>query len=366
MKGRITLHLLLADCTSVDAILECQSLLKMLLTMLSHVVNDPVRLRHSLEFTTGTGKLLALLRRMTRCHMNRQTLRLEKALLTDSALKGRLALVTLHMVVHGILILLHSLAGAANKETLCVLLICVRHGSFKFRRRPGFNFLVRALPKSWRQVPRRMIIATLAIGEDFKRSLAPALESKAAYAKRHGYTYVQGGKEFWDRTKPIAWSKVPLMLQILRDASEGALIFLSDADVMITNPDLRLEDHVVPLLENSKDLLMTLDACNNLNSGNMLLRNTDWQRDFWRRVGEQRDLTYHIWWENAAIIKLLYTNPADSEKIQITEDCRRFNAYLEGAPGKPTWAPGDFLVHFAGTYDLKKMEELQRTVKSRI
>lgn len=211
-----------------------------------------------------------------------------------------------------------------------------------------------------------MIIATLAIGEDFKRALAPALTSKVAYAARHGYTYIQGGKEVWDRLKPIAWSKVPFVLGILEKAPEGALIFLSDADVLITNPALRLDDHVAPLLDSSKDLLMTLDACNNLNSGNMLLRNTAWQRDFWRRVGEQTDLTYHIWWENAAIIKLLKTVPSDSEKIQITEDCRRFNAYLEGAPGKPTWVPGDFLVHFAGVYDLKRMEELQRSVKSRI
>ena len=211
-----------------------------------------------------------------------------------------------------------------------------------------------------------MIIATLAIGEDFKRSLAPSLQSKVAYAARHGYTYIQGGTEIWDREKPIAWSKIPFVLRILKDAPEGALIFLSDADVMITNPGKKLEDHVVPLLPEDKDLLMTLDACNNLNSGNMLLRNTAWQRDFWRRVGEQKDLTYHIWWENAAIIRLLQTVETDAVKIQITDDCRRFNAYLEGIPGRPLWTPGDFLVHFAGVYNLSKMEELQKLVKSRI
>jgi len=211
-----------------------------------------------------------------------------------------------------------------------------------------------------------MIIATLAIGEDFKRSLAPALKSKVDYAVRHGYTYIQGGTEVWDREKPIAWSKIPFVLGILKKAPEGALIFLSDADVLITNPDHMLEDHVAPLLPTDKDLLMTLDACNNLNSGNMLLRNTSWQRDFWRRVGEQKDLTYHIWWENAAIIRLLHTVPSDAAKIQVTDDCRRFNAYLEGNPGRPLWAPGDFLIHFAGVYDLKKMVELQKQVKSRI
>jgi len=210
-----------------------------------------------------------------------------------------------------------------------------------------------------------MIIATLAIGEDFKKALAPALASKVAYTAAHGYTYIQGGTEFWDRKKPIAWSKVPFVLDILSKCPDGTLIFLSDADVLVTNPALKLEDHVAPLL-GKKDLLMCIDACGNLNSGNMLMRNGPWLRDFWRRIGEQEHLTYHIWWENAALIYLLQTVSADLERVEITEDCTRFNAYIQGLPGKPLWAPGDFLVHFAGVYDLGKMADLIKTIKSRL
>ena len=129
MKGRITLHLFLTDCAAVDAILQRQSLAKMFLTMLSHIMNDPVRLHRGLKVATGARQLRTLIGRMPRSHMNGQTLRLEKALLTDSALKGRLALMTLHMIVHGVLILLYGLASAANKETLCILLIGVCHGT---------------------------------------------------------------------------------------------------------------------------------------------------------------------------------------------------------------------------------------------
>ena len=39
-----------------------------------------------------------------------------------------------------------------------------------------------------------MIIATLAIGPDFRKKLAAALKTKADYAAKHGYTYVQGGR----------------------------------------------------------------------------------------------------------------------------------------------------------------------------
>ena len=32
------------------------------------------------------------------------------------------------------------------------------------------------------------------------------------------------------------------------------------------------------------------------------------------------------------------------------------NAYLRGIPGEPLWEAGDFLVHFAGVYDLGQMK----------
>jgi hypothetical protein len=209
-----------------------------------------------------------------------------------------------------------------------------------------------------------VVIATLVIGSDFRRALHPALESKVKYAARHGYRYVEGGEEFWDRDRPIPWSKVEFVLDLLGKLPEGELVFLSDADVMITNPELRLEDVVLPLLPADKDLLMTIDACGHLNSGNMLMRNGPWLRDWWRRVGEQTDLTYHIWWENAAMIRLLEKVPADLARTETTAEHWKFNAYLRGLPGQRLWEPGCFLVHFAGVYDLKKMWDLQHEIST--
>ena len=119
-----------------------------------------------------------------------------------------------------------------------------------------------------------MHILTLAIGADYRKSLKKALESKRLYAERHGYTYVQGGEEYWDRHRPIAWSKVGFLLSFLNKLPDGSLIWLSDADVLITNPSLKIEDHVLPLLPSNKDLLFIYDACHHLNSGNLLMRNS--------------------------------------------------------------------------------------------
>ena len=208
-------------------------------------------------------------------------------------------------------------------------------------------------------IPSRMVvIATLAIGPDFCRALGACLESKRAYAAKHGYRYVQGGEKVWDRTRPIPWSKIPFLLGILEGLEEGEIVWLSDADVLITNSELSLESHVLPLFPENKDMLMCFDACKNLNSGNVFLRNTDWTRSFWRRMGEQTDLLYHIWWENAALIKLLGKERESVARVEIIRDHTRFNSYLQGVPGQQLWMPGHFLVHFAGVYDTERMQLL--------
>ena len=206
-------------------------------------------------------------------------------------------------------------------------------------------------------------IMTLVIGRDYRDNLEPLLKSKAEYASRHGYKYIQGGEEFWDRKRPIAWSKVGFLRQYLEKVPDGALIWLSDADVLITNPDISLESCMLPLLPNNKDLLMTFDSCGHINSGNILLRNTAWQRDYWKRVYEQEDCIYHIWWENAAMIKLINTNPLDASKVEITKEHKKFNAFLRGLPNEPLWEPGDFLVHFAGVYDPKEIHNLWKRIQ---
>jgi hypothetical protein len=198
-------------------------------------------------------------------------------------------------------------------------------------------------------------ILTLAIGVDYRKSLAKALNSKRLYAEKHSYTYVEGAEDWWDRTRPIAWSKIPFLMDQLQRMPEGALVWLSDADVLITNLSLKVEDHVIPFLPDDKDMLLVFDACKHLNSGNILMRNTAWTREFWRRVNERTDCTYHIWWENMAIIKLIQETPEYNEKIQYTTKHKIFNAYLMGLPDEPLWEPGDFLVHFAGIYDVNRM-----------
>ena len=203
-----------------------------------------------------------------------------------------------------------------------------------------------------------IVLLTLVIGGDYRASVQRCLQSKRAYAAKHGYTFIEGDETYWDRNRPIAWSKVPFILAQMKVAAPDTLFWLSDADVLITNPELRIEDHVLPFLPNEKQILMSFDSCGHLNSGNMFFRNTEWVRNFWTEVWNQTDMMYHIWWENAGIIKLLDSRADIAAAVQITGEHKRFNAYLRGLPDQPLWEAGDFLVHFAGVYEPLQLENL--------
>jgi len=198
----------------------------------------------------------------------------------------------------------------------------------------------------------RIAILTFCVGADYTRAMEPGLASKRAYAAKHGYALHIGGAEVWDRTRPAPWSKLNF---IQKYADSYDYLFWSDADVIIMNQELRIEDHLFPLLPASKDLLWCTDVCGNINNGNMLLRGRSaWLKDFLHRAYAQSDLINHIWWDNAGMLRLYHENAADREKIETTADHWKFNSYLLNdttADGGRLYEHGDFLIHFAGVYD---------------
>lgn len=208
----------------------------------------------------------------------------------------------------------------------------------------------------------KIAILTLAIGADFCKDLEPCLASKQAYATRHGYTYIQGGAEYWDRGRPVAWSKIPFLLSFLRSPEAAAFDFIwfSDADVYITGLDMPL-DRVVAAMPAAKNLMLNVDSWNNVNSGNMLMRlgagGTQFLIDYFTRVWNRTSDLYHIWYENKAMIDEYEAEPLTKALIEFNADVKLFNTYINGLPGAVLWQPGDFLVHFAGIYDTKKMRE---------
>jgi hypothetical protein len=208
----------------------------------------------------------------------------------------------------------------------------------------------------------RILVLTLAIGPDYRRGLKRALDSKRSYCEKHGYDYHEYHEEVWNRERPISWSKVPVWKEIAGWSDRYDYIWFSDADVYITNMDIRLEDHVLPLMPANKDLMLTYDSCQHVNAGNVIIRPCAWAVQFFEKVWNQTDCLYHIWWETKAICDLMASSPEDNAHIECTIEAWRFNAYLRGYRGTRQWQPGDFLVHFAGVYHPEEMEKLMDAI----
>lgn len=201
----------------------------------------------------------------------------------------------------------------------------------------------------------KIAILTFCVGADYKRAMEPGLASKRAYAERHGYDFLTDGEDVWDRSRPIPWSKLRFLLKYL-DAYD--YLFWSDADAIFLDPSKSLEAHVLPLLPAHKDMLWTWDACNHYNNGHVLLRGKSaWARSYLTRAYEQTDLIHHIWWDNAAMIRLYETIESDRARIETCTEHWLLNAYVFGPtdsaqdPSTRLYRPGDFLIHFAGVYD---------------
>jgi hypothetical protein len=201
----------------------------------------------------------------------------------------------------------------------------------------------------------KIAILTFCVGPDYKKAMEPGLASKRAYAAKHGYAFHTGGEDVWDHSRPIPWSKFNFILKYLDDYD---YLFWSDADAILLDQTTPLETQVLPLLPADKDILWTFDACNHYNNGHLLVRGRSaWVRDYFNRCLNCRDLTYHIWWDNAAMIHLFETNPADKARIETCREHWKFNSYVFGPkdsaddPSTRLYRPGDFLIHFAGVYE---------------
>jgi hypothetical protein len=86
------------------------------------------------------------------------------------------------------------------------------------------------------------------------------------------------------------------------------------------------------------------------------------------RCYQQTDLIHHIWWDNAAMVRLFYTNPNDQAKIQTCTEHWKFNAFLFGKQNRADdtdrlYQRGDFLLHLAGVYDPWNLYRMMKYVQ---
>lgn len=178
-------------------------------------------------------------------------------------------------------------------------------------------------------------------GASFREIGELTLPSKRAYAAKHGYDFVCEDSFDYDKV-PRRFERVTMALERW---NQYDWMFYTDADAIITNPDVRLED----LIDENYDLITTVDdTCSkfiNINNGVMLFKCSDWTKALFERINVPH---YHNqpWLSQQALIDF-YQEPETVAHIKLTPWIF-FNSLWHSAYSDHNWRPGDFVLHACG------------------
>jgi len=176
------------------------------------------------------------------------------------------------------------------------------------------------------------------------------LPNMRAYCERHGYSFLPQCDGYGDG--PIGFQKMRYLKELLaRDAFDAALV--TDLDVLITNPDRRIEE----FFDDSGDYFVTKDV-NGINNGSFIIRNTPWARGFvdfiisYGGPNEQNVLKDN---EGRFVEERLRIIPHPS----INSYPHRLYPEWADTPFPNDWKEGDFLMHLPGKHLDERLQIFQ-------
>jgi hypothetical protein len=153
----------------------------------------------------------------------------------------------------------------------------------------------------WRPEEQPRVLCCGGTG-DYAAMMEVTAVTLIAYARRHRWDLVLSREEA-AAPRPSPWNKIVLVQQLLEEYRVVGWID-SDAIIIDGSEDIGVE------LDDLHDLYIVAHRDGDppaevINSGVFIIKATDWSKRFLTAVWEQEDLIDHIWWENAAIMRLL-------------------------------------------------------------
>ena len=233
-----------------------------------------------------------------------------------------------------------------------------------------------------------------------------AVDNKEKYCRIHGYDMVskRGLYETKFEERHPSWHSVKLILEIL-ETTDIDWVFWSDVDALIMDYTVKLEkfikadyDMVIPSQGQGKYCGIKTRNC--LCCGHYFVKNTDWSKQFLRKLWDWPKDEYHnyktySYWEQCGMNYLYSKNAMSFDKhVYIEKQNRAFNSfYFMDGEHRPmefsewgesffrtkeskenlvknlgtAYNDGDFIIHFAGKhcvpYRKSLMQEYSEKVK---
>lgn len=182
------------------------------------------------------------------------------------------------------------------------------------------------------------------------------LPTLQGYCDRHGYdlTVHRGG--FGDRKRNYGYQKTEMALQLL-DGTE--YLWVVDCDVLITNPEVRLEQFV-----DDRFCMMATHDANGFNAGSYIIRNEPRSKFFLARVIEMED-DERFPGEQDAMRHLLKQPSSDGFLKQLPQNS--INSYLydsyEVRALDGQWMQGDLCLHLPGMTNERRIQIFKSILK---
>jgi hypothetical protein len=141
------------------------------------------------------------------------------------------------------------------------------------------------------------------------------------YCTLKNYSYRIQDLSRYNLSRPPAWSKISIVLEEMEQDPVDFYLWI-DADAVILNLDF----DPLTFVTETHDIYMTRDF-NNLNSGVMLLKHTDYTKKFLQTVWDMTEYIENSSWENEAIIQMYKANTMDLQNHLFELPAKIFNAY---------------------------------------
>lgn len=208
----------------------------------------------------------------------------------------------------------------------------------------------------------KITICSLAIGEDYQKDVHVCTATKMLYASKHKYTYYTDDACV-DKTRPLPWSKIKCIQAAFQEHPDTEIVVWMDGDAMINNLCYTF-DEILLLFPRNKTLLIGKDLYN-INTGVFMIKNRNEGHIFLKKVYAQVDNIHDVWWEQAAMIKLLTTYYNDIVHVLQQPHTRIINGYPECVDSSYPTREQDFIVHFPSLKKDKLQAEMNKIVKNR-
>jgi hypothetical protein len=196
-------------------------------------------------------------------------------------------------------------------------------------------------------------VVSLIVGTKYKKSVQAGIENKKLYCEMHGYDLICAEK-YLDPSRPIPWSKILLIQKILKNSSYK-WIFWTDADSLIMNLGVKLEEFLDP----NYNLIIGKDF-HGINTGQFFLKNCPWSLQLLFDIYAHIECIHHSWWEQQALLLEIQDHPELLNMIKIVPQ-RLFNSYSTEAANshlRSTYHKGDFILHFPNMRNLDYLANL--------